>query len=76
MKKGCILKSFFILILAIGIGYHLYTEYGRELLEESKEELWDQIGFHKLLGGFWYNIVYALIGVISSSIFAGILMTG
>jgi hypothetical protein len=39
MKKGCILKSFFILILSIGIGYHLYTEYGRELLEESKEEL-------------------------------------
>ena len=33
-----LLKSFFILILAIGIGYHLYTEYGRELLEESKEE--------------------------------------
>jgi hypothetical protein len=39
MKKGCILKSFFILILVLGIGYHLYTEYGREFIEESKEDL-------------------------------------
>lgn len=39
MKKGCILKSVFILILLIGVGYHLYKEYGREFLEESKDEL-------------------------------------
>ena len=38
MKKGCIIKSFFILILLLGIGYHLYNEYGREFIEESKED--------------------------------------
>ena len=39
MKKGCIVKSVFFLILLIGVGYHLYKEYGRKFLEESKEEL-------------------------------------
>ncbi len=39
MKKGCILKSIFFLIILVGVGYHLYKEYGRDFLEESKEEL-------------------------------------
>jgi hypothetical protein len=39
MKKGCFFRAIFFLILLIGIGYHLYTEYGRELLEDSKEDV-------------------------------------
>lgn len=39
MKKGCFFKSFFAIIILVGVGYHLYTEYGREFLEDSKDDL-------------------------------------
>lgn len=39
MKKGCFIKAIFFIILIIGIGYHLYTDYGREFLEDSKDDL-------------------------------------
>lgn len=48
MKKGCLLKAIFFLILLIGVGYHFYKEYGREYLEESKEEL-ISLAFENLL---------------------------
>ncbi len=40
----------------------------------DKEELWDEIGFHKLLAGFWYNISYTLIGILISATLMGALM--
>ncbi|MHA1370798.1 MAG: hypothetical protein ACTSRA_13940 [Promethearchaeota archaeon] len=41
---------------------------------ESTRDLWDQIGFHKTLAGFWYNLVYTLIAIILSMFFMGYLM--
>ncbi len=40
----------------------------------EKEELWDEIGFHKLLAGFWYNLAYTLIGIVISATLMGALM--
>ena len=39
MKKGCLLKAIFLIILIIGVGYHFYNEYGRKFLEETKDDL-------------------------------------
>jgi hypothetical protein len=41
---------------------------------DNKEDLWDQIGFHKPLAGFWYNIVYQLLGILMSAILMGYLI--
>jgi len=46
----------------------------KEIKNMDKEELWDQIGFHKLLAGFWYNITYTLIGILLSATLMGALM--
>ena len=34
--------------------------------EEIKppEELWDEIGFHRPLGGFWFRVIFILITAI------------
>ena len=35
------------------------------ILEHSNpEQLWEEIGFHKPIAGFWYNIVYTIIGIL------------
>jgi hypothetical protein len=40
----------------------------------STSELWDEIGFHKPIAGFWFNIVYTLLSIVVSMTFAGYLM--
>lgn len=48
---------------------------GKEEIVPDEEmpvsELWKQIGFHKPLAGFWYNLTFTLI-----SLFLGILLSG
>ncbi len=34
-----------------------------ETSNDDKEELWDQIGFHKALAGFWYKLVFSIFGL-------------
>ncbi|MHA1681845.1 MAG: hypothetical protein ACTSUE_12615 [Promethearchaeota archaeon] len=48
----------------------------RRLFREKKvvKDLWDEIGFHKLLSGFWFNMVYTFIGILMSSFLMGALM--
>jgi hypothetical protein len=41
---------------------------------ESVEHLWDQIGFHKPLAGFWYNLTFAIISQMLSIFLAGIVI--
>lgn len=41
---------------------------------ESNEELWDQIGFHKPIAGFYYNISLALVGMVLSIVLFGYLV--
>ena len=36
---------------------------------QSQEEMWNQIGFHKPLAGFWYRIILTIIGL-----FIGVLL--
>ncbi|MHA1847246.1 MAG: hypothetical protein ACTSXU_06350, partial [Promethearchaeota archaeon] len=46
-------------------------------LSEKKikvKDLWDEIGFFKLLAGFWYNLAYTLIGIGLSAFIMGTLM--
>lgn len=40
----------------------------------SKDDLWDTIGFHKPIAGFWYSIVLTAIGIVVSAIVAGYLL--
>ncbi|MHA1732515.1 MAG: hypothetical protein ACTSU5_11260 [Promethearchaeota archaeon] len=42
--------------------------------KHGTEELWDEIGFHKTLGGFWFNIVYIVVGIGLSSFLMGALL--
>ena len=37
-------------------------------------DLWEDIGFHKLLGWFWYRLVLMLISMVSSIVIAGYLL--
>jgi hypothetical protein len=34
------------------------------LSESDKEELWNQIGFHKALAGFWYKLIFSLFSIV------------
>nr|MDO8109084.1 hypothetical protein [Candidatus Sigynarchaeota archaeon] len=38
-------------------------------------ELWDQIGFHKPMAGFWTNLVFTLIGIVLSAVLMGALIS-
>ena len=29
----------------------------------SQEEMWNEIGFHKPLAGFWYRVILTIIGI-------------
>lgn len=40
----------------------------------STSELWDQIGYHKPIAGFWYNIVLTLLGIALSAVLFGYLI--
>jgi len=31
----------------------------------NEEQLWDEIGFHKPLGGFWYNMLFLMINMVT-----------
>lgn len=42
--------------------------------KDGQKDLWDEIGFHKPLAGFWYNLLYTLIGIVISAGLMGILM--
>jgi hypothetical protein len=35
--------------------------------DPSEDQLWDEIGFHKPLGGFWYNLLFLLINMITGT---------
>jgi hypothetical protein len=41
---------------------------------DSVNDLWDQIGFHKPMAGFWFNILYTLIAIVLSSVLMGAFM--
>jgi hypothetical protein len=42
--------------------------------KENNSELWDQIGFHKPIAGFYYNITLSLLSIILSAILFGYLI--
>jgi hypothetical protein len=42
---------------------------------EEVEELWEAIGFHKPLAGFWYNLTFSLVGLIAGLIYSGVLLS-
>lgn len=42
--------------------------------ETSKKKLWDQIGFHRPLGGFWHNFILQLFIIIVPSLWAAYLL--
>jgi hypothetical protein len=33
----------------------------------SEDELWDEIGFHKPLAGFWYNMVFLMVNMVTGT---------
>jgi hypothetical protein len=37
-------------------------------------EMWDQIGFHKPMAGFWTNLVFTLFGIVLSAVLFGVLI--
>ncbi len=42
---------------------------------KTTADLWDQIGFHKPMAGFWFNITYTIIAIVASAILMGYLMS-
>ncbi|MHA1684181.1 MAG: hypothetical protein ACTSUE_24810 [Promethearchaeota archaeon] len=49
-----------------------------EGLSEGKipvSELWQEIGFHKPLAGFWFNLLFSLISLITGLFLSGILVS-
>jgi len=40
----------------------------------TTSEMWDQIGFHKPMAGFWTNLVFTLFGIVLSAILFGALI--
>nr|MDO8119357.1 hypothetical protein [Candidatus Sigynarchaeota archaeon] len=42
--------------------------------KESPEELWEKIGFHKPLAGFWYNLIFSLISMILGLFISGVIV--
>jgi hypothetical protein len=49
------------------------SEKGTE--KKAMADLWDQIGFHKPMAGFWFNITYTIIGIAASAFLMGYLMS-
>lgn len=41
---------------------------------KSTGDLWDEIGFHKPIAGFWYKIIYQFIGIGVSAVVMGYLI--
>lgn len=41
----------------------------------KKEDLWDQIGFHKPLGGYLYNYVLGFVGLVFALVIGGLLIS-
>lgn len=37
--------------------------------QEESGELWDSIGFHRPLAGFWYNLAFVILGLVFGIIF-------
>jgi hypothetical protein len=37
------------------------------LTKEQRAELWDKIGFHKAIGGWWYNLIFMLINLFTGT---------
>jgi len=44
------------------------------LTKENISHLWDEIGFHKPLAGFWYNLFFALISQMLSIFLASVII--
>ncbi|MBD3354061.1 MAG: hypothetical protein GF364_21445 [Candidatus Lokiarchaeota archaeon] len=44
-----------------------------EIGDMTKEGLWDVVGFHRPLAGFWYNLAFYILMVIFAAIFSGVL---
>lgn len=42
--------------------------------KSEKRELWDQTGWHRPLGGFWYNYIFLLILIIPGLIVLGVIV--
>ncbi len=42
--------------------------------KESPAELWEKIGFHKPLAGFWYNLIFSLISMILGLFISGVIV--
>ena len=42
---------------------------------EKQDELWDEIGFHKPLGGFWYKTILIVVGIFIGVALANIVYT-
>ncbi len=40
----------------------------------SSEELWEQIGFHKNMGGFWYKLLFNIVMISISGVVSGFLI--
>ena len=38
------------------------------------DELWDEIGFHRPLAGFWYNLMFTMLVMLSSIVISGVLL--
>src|SRR5271157_3302360 len=41
---------------------------------QEVDEMWEAIGFHKPLAGFWYNLTFSLITLVAGLIFSGALL--
>ncbi|MEX2715159.1 MAG: hypothetical protein Q6370_002540 [Candidatus Sigynarchaeota archaeon] len=46
-----------------------------DIQSKTTADLWDQIGFHKPMAGFWFNITYTIIAIAASAVLMGYLMS-
>ncbi|MBN2151023.1 MAG: hypothetical protein JW839_06245 [Candidatus Lokiarchaeota archaeon] len=46
-----------------------------EPADSKKDGLWDQIGFHRPLGGFMYNYVIGFVGIVFGVVIGGLLIS-
>jgi hypothetical protein len=44
------------------------------IIERDPSKLWDEIGFHKPMAGFWFSLTYTLIGILISATLMGYFM--
>src|SRR5271157_4476973 len=42
---------------------------------QEVDEMWEAIGFHKPLAGFWYNLTFSLITLVTGLVFSGALLS-